>query len=155
MVLFPPSLPALWNQAKPKPCFARNESHFRFYLVLSTMQSEKSQAYKMLTKQSQYGLTCLAKAVLQFLISGAPSDAVTFGTHSSDYWRRVTDSSGTSFSVLLMIPGRKFFMINTVVTVNSLRNEQLHYSGVVQPGGKVRNSQHAVAVYPAGMTSPS
>lgn len=48
------------------------------------------------------------------------SDAVSFGTHSSDYWRWVTESSGTNSSVLLMIPGRRFFMINTVVTTQFL-----------------------------------
>lgn len=45
---------------------------FKFYLVLSTVQPEKSQAYNILMKESQYGLTYVTQGVLQFLISEAP-----------------------------------------------------------------------------------
>lgn len=48
--------------------------------MLLIVQSEKSQAHKTLVKQSQYGLTCLPRAALPFLIS----DTVNFGTQSSD-----------------------------------------------------------------------
>lgn len=43
------------------------------------MQSEKSQAYNTLMKESQYGLTCLAQAVLHFLIGGAPVTQLILG----------------------------------------------------------------------------
>lgn len=52
--------------------------------MLSTVQSEKSQACKILIKEPQYCLTCLAKAVLHFLISGAPVMQLILG-HTSDY----------------------------------------------------------------------
>lgn len=55
---------------------------FNFYLVLSAVQSEKSQAYNILIKESQYGLTRLVQAVPQAVQWGT-SDAVDFGTHSS------------------------------------------------------------------------
>lgn len=50
-----------------------------FYLLLSTGQHENSQACYTVIKESQYVFTCLAKAMLQFLISRAPVTHLLLG----------------------------------------------------------------------------
>lgn len=59
--------------------------------MLSTGQQENSQACKTLIKESQYVLTCLTKAMLQFLISRAPVTHLILGqapvTTAGEWWR--------------------------------------------------------------------
>ena len=88
--------------------------------MLSTVQSEKSQACKILIKESQYGLTCLAKAVLQFLISGALVTQLVLGhapVTTEDELQRARAPIPLCYWWFQV---EDFFMINTVVTTQFL-----------------------------------
>lgn len=99
------------SSTQPTPSFTSNKSHFRFYLVLSAGQQENSQGCKILIKEFHYVLTCLAKAVCSSLSVGHQW-RTKFWERSSDYWRWVMDSTGSSAFVLLMIPSKRFLMMN-------------------------------------------